>query len=488
MTSRRAFLASIGAGAIAQTAASQLPNILILSVDDMNDWVGCLGGYEGVHTPNIDRLAKRGVLFRNAHASSPLCNPSRTALFTGLRASTTGVYDNEQWWRPALPNAVTIPQYFRKYGYTAVGAGKVLHHNAGFNPPDQWDDFQLQEFDDPWYRRPEWYPWNKKVPNPPGHPFNGLKNFTGEFDWGVLPKPENAYGDMKAVEYGQRFLQQKHDKPFLLCVGLWHPHIPMFSPKEYWDMYPDKDVRIPIVPEDDLDDIPPVGKELAAVRRDEHERIVKEGKWKEAVHAYLAAISFADHMIGMMLDALDNSEYAKNTVIVFYSDNGWHLGEKVHWHKSTLWQRASHVPFIMAGPGTKAAGVPRDQPVTLLDIYPTLVQLSGLPKNQTNEGTSLVPLLTDPKTKGKPAVITYLRGNHAVITERWRYIRYHDGTEELYDEKADPHEFHNIAGQEKYAALKKELAAYMPKTNAEPVPERSAYDFDFATYTWKRKS
>ena len=331
-------------------------------------------------------------------------------------------------------------------------------------------------------------PWNKKVPNPPGHPFNGLKNFTGEFDWGVLPKPENAYGDMKAVEYGQRFLQQKHDKPFLLCVGLWHPHIPMFSPKEYWDMYPDKDVRIPIVPEDDLEDIPPVGKELAAVRRDEHERIVKEGKWKEAVHAYLAAISFADHMIGMMLDALDNSEYAKNTVIVFYSDNGWHLGEKVHWHKSTLWQRASHVPFIMAGPGTKAAGVPRDQPVTLLDIYPTLVQMSGLPKNQTNEGTSLVPLLTDPKTKGKPAVITYLKGNHAVITERWRYIRYHDGTEELYDEKADPHEFHNIAGQEKYAALKKELAAYMPKTNAEPVPERSAYDFDFATYTWKRKS
>jgi arylsulfatase A-like enzyme len=454
----------------------------------MNDWVGCLGGYEGVKTPNIDRLAKRGILFRNAHCASPLCNPSRTALFTGQRPSTTGVYDNEQWWRPALPDAVTIPMYFRKHGYTAVGAGKIFHHNAGYNPPDQWDDFQLQEFDDPWYRRPEWYPWNKKVPNPPGHPFNGIHGIQGEFDWGVLPKPEEAYGDMKAVEYGRRFLAQKHDKPFLLCVGLWHPHIPLFAPKKYFEMYDkEKDVRLPVNPEDDFDDIPETGKKWAAVRREEHDLIVKEGKWKDAIQAYLAAISFADHMVGMVLDALDNSEYAKNTVVVFFSDNGWHLGEKIHWHKSTLWQRATHVPLIVSGPGMKAAGVPRDQPVTLLDLYPTLVDYAGIPKNPANEGTTLRPLLENPRAKRPPAVITYLKGNHAVRDERYRYIRYADGTEELYDEQKDPQDFHNLAAKPEFAKLKADWQKLMPKTNADPVPPRSAYDFDFATHTWKRK-
>jgi arylsulfatase A-like enzyme len=490
MTSRRAFLKTIAAAPAltAQSPKENRPNIIMLSVDDMNDWVNCLGGYEGVKTPNIDRLAKRGVLFKNAHCSSPLCNPSRTALFTGLRASTSGVYNNEHWWRPALPDAITIPQYFRKHGYTAVGAGKVFHHNAGYNPPDQWDDFQLQEFDDPWYRRPEWYPWNKKVPNPPGHPFNGIQNIQGEFDWGVLPKPEAAYGDMKAIEYGKKFLGQKHDKPFLLCVGLWHPHIPLFAPKTYFDLYKDRDIRLPVNPEDDLDDVPEIGRKLAAARREEHETIVREGKWKDAIHAYLACISFADHMIGMMLDALDSSQYAKNTIIVFWSDNGWHLGEKIHWHKSTLWQRSTHVPLIFAGPGMRGANTPRNQPVTLLDLYPTLVDLAGLPKNSTNEGLSLRPLLENPKAPRQPAVITFLKGNHAVRDERWRYIRYNDGTEELYDEHADPRDFHNLASKPEHAALKKNFQQWLPKINVDPVPERSAYDFDFATHTWKKKS
>ncbi len=490
MTSRRQFLASLAATLpAARSAGAERPNIVMISVDDMNDWVGCLGGYEGVKTPNIDRLAKRGVLFRNAHCASPLCNPSRTALFTGLRPSTSGVYDNEHWWRPALPDAVTIPMYFRRHGYTAVGAGKIFHHNAGYNPPDQWDDFQLQEFDDPWYRRPEWYPWNKKVPNPEGHPYNGIHGIQGEFDWGVLPKSEEAYGDMKAVEYGRRFLARKHDKPFLLCVGLWHPHIPLFSPKRFFDLYDkEKDVRLPINPEDDFDDIPETGKQWAAVRREEHDLIVKNGKWKDAIQAYLAAISFADHMVGMVVDAVERSAYAKNTIVVFWSDNGWHLGDKVHWHKSTLWQRATHVPLILAGPGIKAAGVPRDQPVTLLDLYPTLVDYAGIPKNSANEGTTLRPLLENAKAKRQPAVITYLKGNHAVRDQRYRYIRYADGTEEFYDEQKDPMDFHNLASSPEFAAKKAEFAKLMPTKNVDPVPPRSAYDFDFATHTWKRKS
>ena len=482
---RRQFLFACAGSAFAAPAAK--PNVIFVSVDDMNDWIGCLRGYPGVQTPNIDRLAKRGALFADTHCASPLCNPSRTALFTGMRPSTSGVYNNETYFRPNLPDAVTIPQYFKKHGYHVAGAGKVFHHVAGFNPPDQWDEFQLQEFDDPWYRRDEWYPWNKKVPAPAGHPFNGLKNFQGEFDWGVLPKSEAAYGDMRAIEFGKAFLERKHDKPFFLCVGLWHPHIPMFSPQRFWDMYPDDKVRLPEIRDNDLDDVPEEGKQMASFRREEHERIVKEGKWKEAIHAYLAAISFADRMVGMMLDALDASPYAKNTTLVFWSDNGWHLGEKQHWHKSTLWQRATHVPMIWAGHGVKSAGKTRPQPVNLLDIYPTLVEICGLAPKADLEGTSIAPLLKDAGRKWRPTVSTYLQGNHAVISERWRYIHYKNGGEELYDRKADPNEFTNLAGDAKLAAVKQELAAYLPKTNAAPKPDWSHFDFDFKTYTYERK-
>jgi len=484
---RRRFLQSVS-GALAATASAQgkqSPNVLFLSCDDMNDWVGCLGGYPGVKTPNIDRLAQRGVLFRNAHCASPLCNPSRTALLTGLRPDTTGVYNNDQWWRPALPNVVTMPMHFKQQGYTVAGAGKVFHHVVGSNPPDQWDEFQLQVFDDPWYRRTEWYPWVKKIPNPPGHPFNGLQNFQGEFDWGILDRPESEYGDQKAIDFGDAFLKREHKKPFFLAVGLWHPHIPMFAPKKYFDMYPDP--KIPEVPENDLDDLPPMAKKFAAFRRQEHERIVKEGKWRDAVRAYLASITFADAMIGRLLTSLEQSAYAKNTIIVFWSDNGWHLGEKQHWHKSTLWERSTRVPLIVAGPGLKQTGTPRAQAVSLLDLYPTLLDLCGLPQRKELEGESLAPLLRDAKAKHKPAVSTYEPGNHMVRTERWRYIRYKDGTEELYDRTADPNEFRNIASDPKHTALKADLAQYMPKKSVPPVPERDAYDFDFPTYSWKRK-
>jgi arylsulfatase A-like enzyme len=478
---RRSFLAgSLAAGAL--RGQKNRPNVLMLSLDDLNDWVGCLG-YAGVKTPNIDRLASRSVLFTDAHCPSPLCSPSRTAIFTGLGPATTGIYNNDTYWRPNLPNVVTMPEYFRKNGYHVAGAGKVYHHVAGFNPPDQWDEFQLQQFDDPWWRRTEWYPWVKKIPNPPGHPYNGLKDFQGEFDWGVLPKEEREYGDMAAVEWSGKFFARSHSKPFFACVGLWHPHIPMFSPQKYYEMY--KEVRMPEVWKDDLDDIPAEGQRLAAVRRNEHERIMKEGKWREAVHSYLAAISFADAMIGRIVDALDRSPHAKNTIVVLWSDNGWHLGEKEHWHKSTLWQRATHVPLMVRTPGGPT-GI-RKQPVTLLDLYPTLVELTGLPAKRDLEGLSLAPVLSDGKADRRPAVITYLPGNHAVCTSKWRYIRYRDGGEELYDRAGDPHEFTNLAGKPEHAALKQDLARWMPKTSAPPKPDRDAYDFDWPAYTYRLK-
>lgn len=486
MVTRRQFLGSLLAMGGTARAAERL-NVLFLSVDDMNDWVGCLNGYPGVETPNIDRLARRGVLFSDAHCAAPLCNPSRTALLTGKSPASTGIYNNEQWWRPALPDVVTLPQYFMRHGYHVAGAGKVFHHVAGFNPPDQWHEFRLQVFDDPWYRRTEWYPWVKKIPAPPGHPFNGLRDFPGEFDWGVLPIPEAEYGDMAAVQWAEQFLARRQDKPFFLAVGLWHPHIPLFAPRTYFDRYPDSKVRLPEVPEDDLSDIPTVGQKLAAFRRAEHERILREGKWEEAVQAYLACISFADAMVGRVVEALDRSPHARNTLVVFWSDNGWHLGEKKHWHKSTLWQRSTHVPMIIAGPGMRATGQARRQPVNLLDLYPTLVELCRLPPKEDLEGESLVPLLRDPRAKHRPPLTTYLPGNHAVVTERWRYIRYHDGGEELYDRVEDPHEWRNLASEARYANLKQELARHIPAASAPPAPERSEYDFDFDRYVWKPK-
>ena len=489
MLTRRQFLGTaLAAGAA--SAADERPNVLLLSVDDMNDWVGCLGGYPGVRTPNIDALARRGVLFRDAHCTSPLCNPSRTALLTGKRPSTTGVYGNHQYWRPAHPDIVTLPMFFRGNGYHVAGAGKIFHHTAGFNPPDQWDEFQMQEFDDPWYRRISWYPWVKKIPNPPGHPFNGMAgdDFAGEFDWGVLPdRPEETYGDMAAVRYAQTFLKREQKKPFFLAIGLWHPHIPLFAPQSYFDLYPREGVKLPEVPGNDLDDLPPVAQELAAVRRAEHERILKEGKWVDGVRSYLACISFADAMVGYVLDALAASPRANNTIIVFWSDHGWHLGEKRHWHKGTLWQRATHVPMIWAGPGVRQTSEDRSQPVELLDIYPTLADLCRLPKADDLEGDSLAPLLRDANAKRRPAVMTYQQNNHAVVTEKWRYIRYRDGGEELYDRVNDPNEWTNIAGDERHTQLKKRLAQWVPKRNVPPVPGRDAYDFDFETYTFKRK-
>ncbi len=482
---RREFLSS---GVAAVVPGRRPPNLLLIAVDDMNDWVGCLRGYPGVSTPNIDRLARSGVSFTDAHCASPLCNPSRTALFTGLSPATSGIYSNEQYWRPALPGVTTMPEYFRQNGYHVAGAGKVFHHVAGFNPPDQWDEFQLQVFDDPWYRRAEWYPWVKKIPAPPGHPFNGLKNFPGEFDWGVLPKTEREYGDMAALDWAERFLSRAHTKPFFAAVGFWHPHIPMFAPQRFFDLYPEAKVRLPLVPEDDLDDVPAMGRKFAAERREEYDRIRREGKWRDAVRAYLAAISFADSMIGRLLAALERSSYVTNTIVVFFSDNGWHLGDKQHWHKSTLWQRSTHVPLIVRGLTVRTPGRPRPQPVTLLDLYPTLIELCGLPPKRGLDGESLLPLLQNPAVRRRPAVVTYLSGNHAVCTSHWRYIRYSDGGEELYDRSADPNEFHNLAARPEREGVKRELARWMPARSAPPRPPRSEYDFDFATYTFRRKT
>ncbi len=465
------------------------PNVLFLAVDDMKDWVNCLGGYDGVvHTPNIDRLAKRGMLFTNAHCTSPLCAPSRAATMTGMRPSTTGLYGNQHWLLPNLRGVVTMPKHFRNHGYQVVGAGKIFHHTAGNHPPNQWDDFFRITFrNDSWFRGHKLnYPWSEPGPNPQGFPFSGVQGLAHENDWGSLAISPEDYDDSLTADYAARFLKGKHDKPFFLACGLFRPHLPWYVPKKYFDLYSIDDIVLPTAGHDDLDDVPPGGLALAKARRSEFDRIRTADKWKHAVRAYLASVSYADHQLGRVLDALDKGPHAKNTIIVFWSDHGWHLGEKNHWHKSTLWEEATRVPFVISAPGYQPGVCAR--PVSLLDLYPTLNELTGLASIKAHEGVALTPLLRDSKIEwNRPAVIEYGRGNAAVRSDRYRYIRYRDGGEELYDHKNDPHEWSNLAHSEVHAAVKKELAGWIAKQWAESAPTKRAFHFDPHVFTWTNK-
>ena len=472
-------------------AAAERPNILFIAVDDMNDWCSPLGGYTGqVHTPNIERLAARGMTFTNAHTASTVCCPSRTAIMLGKRPSTTGIYNNGQWWRPHLPDAISLPMRFRQHGYTAIGSGKIFHHTAGFNPPDQWDDFQRLVFtDDPWFRGHTLnYPWSKHTANPPGYPFSGLKGTPHEGDWGVIPgRAEADYDDAKTVDYAIRTLAQPHDKPFFLACGIFRPHLPWYAPQRYFDLYPLADIQLPKTKPDDLDDVPRPGKKLAAARRGDFERIRKHNKWKHAIQAYLASISFADAQLGRLLDALDASAHRHNTIIVFWSDHGWHLGEKDHWHKSTLWEEATRIPFFVVAPGSTQPGSRCQQPVDTTCIYPTLLDLCDIPRPADLDGISILPLLRSSQSPWKrPAISELQRGNCAVRTSRYRFIRYADGSSELYDHQTDPNEWINLAATR--PDLLAEFAKWLPANFAPNAPSKGAYRFDPSRYSWETRN
>jgi arylsulfatase A-like enzyme len=453
------------------------PNVLMLVVDDWNDWVGALGGHPQVRTPNVDRLAARGVLFTDAHTAAPICNPSRTAVLTGMRPTTTGVYGNdEEPWRKHLPNAVTLPQHFRANGYKALGGGKVFHHGKGFNDPASWDDYY---FWNPKGRNNGWFDNYSFPPDPePSRPVTPMPSVSWRnFDWAPIDVSDEEMPDYKVASWASGVLEQKHDKPFFLAAGMFRPHIPWFVPKRYFDMYPLESIVLPTVKDDDLADVPPFARRIALNQHSRHDLLVSTGNWKRAVQAYLACISFSDAMLGRTLDALDRSPHRDNTIVCLWSDHGYHLGEKWHWHKQSLWHRATHVPLVIAAPGvTKPAstrnGVTQvgsrcDRPVGLIDLYPTLAELAGLPRLESMDGTSLVPLLRQPDAEWRrPALTTYGRGNHAIRSERWSYIRYHDGTEELYDRRQDPQEWANLAADQGTANVRAELRKWIPEREA----------------------
>jgi arylsulfatase A-like enzyme len=461
MLTRRSFLAASAAPMVltrSARAAMGPRNVLFIAVDDLNDWIGCMGGHPQTKTPNLDRLASQGVLFTNAHCAAPLCNPSRAAVMTGIRPTTSGVYDNNQPFRlsPVTKDAVTLPSLLRQNGYRAIGAGKIFH--GAFPDPQSWDDY-----------------WPSQVRNQPPsimhpvQPANGVPG-SGNLDWGPLDNPDEEMGDYGVASWTIDQLSRKVTEPLFLGCGIYRPHLPWYVPKKYFDLFPADRIELPNVKEDDLDDVPQIAKDIA-LRQGDHKRITEAGRWREAVQGYLAAIAFADAQIGRVLRALETGPNANDFHIVLWSDHGWHLGEKLHWRKFALWEEATHNVLMMASPGVSKPRGRCTRAVNLLDIYPTLTELLGVTRPDAVEGDSLVRFLRNPgASKGTPTLTTFGRGNHSLRDERWRYIRYRDDSEELYDHRNDPMEWTNLAGDPKHAAVKRRMQPFLPGTEAPDAP------------------
>jgi arylsulfatase A-like enzyme len=437
------------------------PNVLFIAIDDLNDWVGPLGGHPLVKTPHMDSLAKRGTTFSNAHCQAPLCNPSRTSLLTGLRPSTTGVYALNVWFREdeKLREHVTLPQHFMQNGYYVATTGKIFHDAypppKGREPNTEFTEYGLRGSMTP---RPK-----QKFVNTPSD--------IALMDWGVFPEKDEECFDYDVGSFACDWLgKSPRDKPWMLCVGFRHPHVPCYAPQKWFDLYPTDDSLLPPMRDDDRDDVPPFAWYLHWKLPEPRLAWLKaEQEWRPLIRSYLASVSFADAMVGRVLTALDESGQAQNTVVVLWSDHGWHLGEKAISGKNTLWDRSTHVPLIFAGPGISKNAVCA-RPAELLDLYPTLVELCGLPQREGLEGQSLVPQLKNPDApRERPAITTQGPGNHGVRTEEWRYIRYGDGSEELYDMQMDPNEWINLADNSRYNTVKAELAKWLPKDDAAPL-------------------
>ena len=459
---------------LAPAAESRAPNVLFISVDDLNDWIGCLGGHPQAKTPNIDRLAASGVLFTNAHCAAPACNPSRTAIMTGISPHKSGLYDNRQKMRELLPDAELMPKYFSRHGYWSAGSGKILHY---FIDAPSWDEyFPPKETEDPFPRT--LYPEKRPVSLPRGGPWQYV-----ETDWAALDATDEEFGgDWLVSKWIGEQLERKHDKPFFLACGIYRPHEPWFVPKKYFDLFPIEDIQLPLgYKEDDLEDLPPAGKKRGPNRYFPHIR--QHGQWKQGIQGYLASIAFADAMVGRVIEAVENGPNRDNTIVVLWSDHGWHLGEKQHWQKFTAWRVCTRVPMIVRVPagvpglkeGTTAGGT-CSRPVSLLSLFSTLTELSGLPAKTEIDGPSLVPLLKNPKAEWPHVAITYLGepGSYGLSEERWRMIHYASGDEELYDIEKDRYEWANLATQPEHADRLANLRSRAPTKFAELVPASDA--------------
>lgn len=450
-------------------AGLDAPNVIFIVLDDQNDWMGFCNDRPGTSTPNADALAGEGVNFTNAYAPAPMCLPSRTALLYGRRPNETEVYDHDREsqnkynaFARATPSLVDD---FWVAGYDTRGAGKIFN----FEDARRWSEYALVR---PWVPGPDRdsgdvapsrYRTNWISPYD-GQPEGlGERFLPADIDFGPSDVPLDVEPDMIATTYIRQQLAAQHGRPFFLGLGLGAMHDPWRVPQRFLDEHPLDDVETPEYRPDDLDDLPAYARESIVDTFHAFQRLYDSGKWSAAVQAYQAATSFADYCIGLLLDDLASSPYADNTIVVVFGDNGFHLGEKMHLHKFTLWNPATHVPLTIKAPGQLDAGE-LAAPVSLLDVGPTLHELTGVEGLfEDHQGVSMVPVVEDPATAAdRPAVMTWREGNHAVRREEWRYIRYTDDSTELYDREADPDELKNLSGEAAYADVEAELDSFLP--------------------------
>ena len=476
-----ALFALLSACAIAAPAAPKRPNVLFIAIDDQNDWVGPLGGHPMVKTPHLDRLAARGTTFLNAHVQAPLCNPSRTSLMLGLRSTTTGVYGLSPWFRDVatLKDRVALPQHFMANGYRTYTTGKIYHGGVG-GPAKRAVEFDVWGPNGGIGAKP---PKKLIPPTPMGdHP---------AMDWGCFPHRDEDKGDYQITTWAvDRLRDMPAGQPFFLAVGYFLPHVPCYATQKWFDLYPDDDSILPPMREDDRSDTPRFSWYTHWNLPEPRLKWIRENnQWRNLVRSYLACTSFVDSQIGRLLDALEAAGLAENTVVVVWGDHGWHLGEKGITGKNTLWERSTRVPLIFAGPGV-ARAARCSRPAELLDLYPTLADLCGLPARTDIEGLSLRPQLADANApRERPAITSHNQGNHGIRSERWRYIRYADRSEELYDTAADPNEWTNLVADPKNAGTIAELRAWLPKIDVPPAPGSAhrvlTYDADTDVAVWE---
>lgn len=437
-------------------------NVLFLVADDLNSWLlEDANRYAGkIVAPNLKKFAASGVNFERAYTAAPVCSPSRTAFFSGVSPWHSGHYHNALEVKKSDPlnNALSLAGCFQQAGYTTAGFGKITH---GWDQKEHWDEKI----------------GHKRDPAPPGSPLTPVG--TGEQDWGPIHLVESDMNDTGNADAAIAQLRKQHDKPFFIAFGTFNPHMPWYVPKKYFDMFPMDDVTTPRLMQNDLDDVPPLGVAVTAGKGRFVDSVMEHGLHKEAVQAYLATTAYVDAQMGRVLDALDSSPHKDNTIVVFLTDHGFHLGEKHHWQKATLWEEATHCLLMFRVPGVTRAGGVSSRFVSLQDIYPTLVDLCGLKTPSSLDGRSLNPLLKDPNADWESTAITCLsdkrvpdQGYVTIRSELGRYIRYTKGQEEYYDTSKDPSEWTNQVDNPMYAASIKSLKAAVPSPSemATPMP------------------
>lgn len=465
----------------AEPEKKEQPNVLFIAIDDLNDWLGCLNGHPNAKTPNIDRLAAKGVLFSNAHCQAPLCGPSRASLMTGLRPSTTGIYgmipdDEIRSENPATEDIIFLPEYFGNNGYHTMGIGKLFHHHA----PEG-------VFEESGGRAKGFGPFPEKRFVWDGYGTSDRENYgRTSTDWGAYPAADSIMPDHDSADWAIERLNKKYERPFFMGVGFLRPHVPWYVPQKWFDMHPLEEIETPSYKSDDLEDLPPVALQINDLpMMPSTEWAIKNKEWKKIVQAYLACVSFVDHEVGRVMEALESSEHADNTVIVLWSDHGYRLGEKGTFAKHALWEPATNAPLMFVAPNLPQGKV-IDKPAEMLSIYPTLLELCGLPAYKRNEGKSLVPTMFDKDgEEASTAITTFGMNNHAVRSDRFRYIRYEDGGEELYNHDNDPNEFTNQADNPDYKDELEELKKHLPKSDATWDPNSS---YTFQPYFVKQKA